>query len=109
MIDWDRVFQLQQEVGEEDFMDLVDIFLEDAGDAIKKLQPHSDEKGLEASLHYLKGCALNLGLKDLADLCQVGEALARQGKGGDVDIAPIVSCYEKSVGEFMSNINENDA
>ena len=79
MIDWARVTELQNEIGAEDFADVVLLFLEEADEVVAKLPGCTDAPSLEAALHFLKGSALNLGFQTLAQLCQTGERLAAMG------------------------------
>jgi hypothetical protein len=69
MIDWERVSALRAEIGEPDFTEVVDLFLAEAEEVVERLRRGRPDPTLEAELHFLKGSALNLGLRDLADLC----------------------------------------
>jgi histidine phosphotransfer protein HptB len=75
-IDWGRVAELRDEVGVENFDEVIALFLEEADDAIRQIQAETDPKLLESQLHFLKGAALNLGFSDLAALCQAQERQA---------------------------------
>ena len=109
MIDWDRVSQLQEEVGEDDFQEVVDMFLDEVNGEIDSITREQSSQELEAKLHFLKGAALNLGLKAFADLCRVGEDLARDGKKAEVDKAAIVTCYRASMEEFSTVLGSSAA
>lgn len=102
MIDWARVTELREEIGEEDFAEVVDLFLEEVDAVIQTLTPGMDD--LEAQLHFLKGSALNLGFDAFSALCQAGETAAGAGAGGDVDIASIRSVYTASRAEFATGL-----
>lgn len=108
MIDWDRVTQLQDEVGEDDFQEVVDIFLDEMNEELETLVPGMTAKELEAKLHSLKGAALNLGFSQFAELCRVGEETARGGQTDSIDTAAITSCYRASMEEF-SDIRSDGA
>lgn len=105
MIDWDRVSELRDEVGAEDFDEVVEIFLDEADAEVAKLPHLSDAPGIEALLHFLKGSALNLGLSEFADRCSAGERLARDG-GTRVDVAAIVACYDASKAELHDRLRQ---
>lgn len=108
MIDWDRVTQLQDEVGEDDFQEVVDIFLDEMNEEMETFSPGMTAQELEAKLHFLKGAALNLGLSQFAELCRVGEEAVRGGQTDTVDTASVVTCYHASIEEF-SAIRSDDA
>ena len=96
MIDWATVKTLRDEVGEEDFAEVVEIFLEEVAEMIDKLRTAPDIDTLGADLHALKGSALNLGLTPFADMCQSGETRAADGRAEEIAVIPILDCYEES-------------
>jgi HPt (histidine-containing phosphotransfer) domain-containing protein len=69
MIDWQRVAQLKEEVGAEDFGEVADLFLEEVAEGLAALQPECGPEIAAAQLHALKGAALNLGFAEFAGLC----------------------------------------
>jgi hypothetical protein len=83
VIDWERVNELRGEVGEDDFADVVTIFLEETGDILARMSGGQTIDSYRADLHLLRGSALNLGFADLAALChpmpgpQLGDDPAR--------------------------------
>ena len=95
MIDWDRVAELRAEVGEDDFAEVVLLFLEEADDVAHRLEHMTtpDAAQIARDLHSLKGAALNLGFRALAQLCQEGERLAASGDCA-VDTIAVVAAYE---------------
>ena len=99
MIDWSRVAELQDEIGTEDFADVVVLFLEEADEVVAKLPTCTDAPSLEAALHFLKGSALNLGFHTLAQLCQSGERRAAMGDAA-VDRAAVAQAYDASKAAF---------
>ncbi|MDP5219441.1 Hpt domain-containing protein [Ruegeria sp. 2205SS24-7] len=96
MIDWSRVAQLRDEVGEDDFEEVFDLFLEEVGEVIARLRVTPDHNTLERDLHFLKGGALSLGFKTFSTLCQNGEREAANGNADSVDIAEIIAEFENS-------------
>lgn len=95
MIDWTRVTELRDEIGAEDFDEVVEMFLDEADEVISRISPGDTAKSLEADLHFLKGAALNLGFADFAALCQDGERRSATGEVG-LDIAAVQICYALS-------------
>lgn len=71
MIDWLRMSELRDEIGQEGFDEVVDVFLEEAEEVVARLL-HAPVPTQE-DLHFLKGSALNLGFVSVAQLCQDGE------------------------------------
>jgi HPt (histidine-containing phosphotransfer) domain-containing protein len=104
MIDWIQVKQLEEDVGAEDFGEVVVIFLEEVEETIDKLRATSvmGDAELEPTMHFLKGSALNLGFKDFAEYCSIGEAKAKAGEGGEVALEQVVSLYDQSKTAFMA-------
>ena len=102
MICWDRVNELRGEVGSEDFLEVVDIFLEEVDEVIERLRSATDRASLESELHFLKGSSLNLGFKALGQLCSHGEKLARNNDLDALDTSEIFRTYEQSMAEFLA-------
>jgi histidine phosphotransfer protein HptB len=95
MIEWDRVNELRSEIGADDFAEVVELFLQEADEAISRLSNANGAAVLEADLHFLKGAALNLGFREFADLCQEGERRAAEGDSG-ADLAAVKASYQRS-------------
>ena len=101
MIDWDRVNELRDEVGEEDFLEVVEMFLEEVEEVMDRLH-QSSEGASEGDMHFLKGSALNLGFSGFADLCRDGEIRAKEGAETDLD--EIMQAYMDAKADFMKKI-----
>lgn len=105
MIDWARVAELRDEIGAEDFDEVVDLFLSEVSETIDQLPDAAkDTAELAARLHFLKGSALNLGFETLATLCQDGERAASTGAAATVDLAVIIESYGQSRTEFLREL-----
>lgn len=107
MIDWKRIKTLRDEIGEDDFPEVVEIFIEEVSKMIESLRTAPKLETLGADLHALKGSALNLGFGSFADMCQKGETAAADGRAAEIVIAPILQCYEDSRDIFLAGL-END-
>ena len=103
MIDWTRVGDLRREIGEDDFLEIVDVFLEEAEETVEHLLS-ADISDLGALLHSLKGTALNLGFADLAGLCAQGEAALAADSGGSVDRTAIDRSFRTSRTHFLETL-----
>jgi HPt (histidine-containing phosphotransfer) domain-containing protein len=106
MINWKQVKQLEQDIGAEDFQEVVEMFLEEVDEAVDNLRP---EPELEASdmasaLHFLKGSAANLGFQVFADCCSKGEALAEKDQALSVDLKQVIGLYDQSRHAFLADV-----
>ncbi|MBT4567996.1 MAG: hypothetical protein HOC45_08800 [Marinovum sp.] len=101
MINWDRVAELREEVGVDDFAEIIELFLEEVDAIINLLRDGQGLSDLEAHLHFLKGSALNLGFAQFADLCQTGETAAAQGRSDSVDLGAIITVYDSARAVFL--------
>lgn len=101
MIDWARVNELVDEIGAEDFDEVVELFLEEVGMAITGLQDAGgDARIVEEQMHFLKGAALNLGFDSLAQLCMQGEKSASEGRPEMITPQEVRQCFEASSALF---------
>ncbi|OED49499.1 Hpt domain-containing protein [Leisingera sp. S232] len=105
MIDWPRVSELREEVGPEDFGEVVEIFLEEVEEVIGKLDG-GNRSQLEQDLHFLKGSALNLGFETFSSLCLDGERRSAQGEADSVDVNAIVANFQASKSTFLTGLAE---
>ncbi len=105
MIEWSRVNELREEVGETDFKEVVDLFLEEVSEVLDRLSgPQGD---MAENLHFLKGCALSLGFEALAQLCEQCERQA--ASAAPVDVGAIVACFEQSRSKFLASLSQGAA
>lgn len=109
MIDWSRVAELREEIGPEDFSEVVEIFLEEVEGEIDALRGDGVQNDLEGTLHFLKGSALNLGFKEFSDLCQMGETAAAAGQMDQIDLPATVASFDRSKTEFLSGVERLSA
>lgn len=104
MIDWPRVHELRDEVGADEFDEVVDLFLEEVGSVIDRLRLSADPAALEGDLHFLKGSAQSLGFSAFSDLCQQGETQSAAGNARQVDMAAIIESFDLSKNVFFSQL-----
>lgn len=98
LLDKDRITILRADIGP-DFDDVAELFLDEIGGAIADLGSHESTHRLAAALHFVKGCALNLGFAMLARLCSEAEAGLTHGQT-TVDIPQITMVFEQSLAVF---------
>ena len=103
MINWSKVLELRNEVGAEDFDEVVELFLDEVDETISLLGQAN--RSLEHDLHFLKGSALNLGFEEFSELCRAGEAAAAAGHADTVDTGAVIASYQASRAAFL---NESD-
>lgn len=104
MISWERVSELRDEIGEEDFAEVAEMFMEEVEDVILRLGSGPAPETLEEELHSLKGSALNLGFRHLAELCQEDEKRAADRDFASIRLSTIFSAYEKSKQDFIDAV-----
>lgn len=105
MIDWNRLNELREEIGEDDFAEVVEIFLEEVEGSLDTLKEAPAGTSLRDLMHFLKGSSLNLGFSALADLCRIGESAAEAGGSDRIDRDAIIACYGASRELFQASAN----
>lgn len=104
MIDWTRTNTLKQEVGAEDFDEIIALFLEEVDAVITQLTDAPDPDTLGSNLHFLKGSAAGLGFSAFADQCQTGETMCAAGQMGEVNLSEILETYAASKRLFLEEL-----
>jgi len=69
MLDAARITELKQEVGLDDFVEVVGIFCEEVEEVLAEL-PQTPVTDIADKLHFLKGSALNIGMIGVGELCR---------------------------------------
>jgi histidine phosphotransfer protein HptB len=106
VIEWDRVAELRDEVGEDDFTEVVELFLEEVEGVLARLMAQPAPETLESELHFIKGSALNLGFAELALLCLEGERRARAGDTAAIDVGLVDETYRISKSLFLDGLHD---
>jgi HPt (histidine-containing phosphotransfer) domain-containing protein len=108
MIDWKQVVQLEEDVGQEDFAEVVTLFLDEVDTAIEPLKTPKDVPldTIESVMHFLKGSAYSLGFKVFGDYCSLGEKMAKSGSAAKVDLLQAVTLYEQSRAHFLREASQ---
>ena len=109
MIDWKRVEELKEEIGADGFVEVADMFLDEAEGAVRALLAGLPAKEVEEQLHFLKGSALNLGLSDLAAICQDGERKAAAGQAMQIDLAQVSTIWRASRAGLLGGLSDDRA
>jgi len=100
MLDWARIEELREEIGADDFAEVAEIFLDELEEVMERLQSGGTSEDTAEQLHFLKGCALNLGFSTMAQLASQGEAVVKGG--GTVDLAELMTAYGASRADFTA-------
>lgn len=101
MIDWNKVNELRDEVGAEDFGEVVELFLSEVEERLSQLGEPG--RSLEHDLHFLKGSAMNLGFSEFSKICAAGETAAAQGNDDDIQVPQVRATYRASRAEFLAS------
>ncbi len=104
MICWERVKELHGEIGAENFSEVVNLFLEEVEEALARLPQATKPREICEMLHFLKGCALNLGFAEFAEACLQAQARLTASQGAEFDGAALARCYRKSKAEFLRSV-----
>lgn len=100
MIDWKRVKELRDEVGEDGFGEIVELFLEEVEEVVHALDNSPGRARLQEQMHFLKGGAWNLGFAEFGAICADGERKCAAGLAGEVDLSQIAASYQASKAHF---------
>lgn len=105
MIDWERVLDLREEVGPEDFDEVIELFMSEVEECLDGLSSGAEPEKMEEDMHLLKGCALNLGFSQFAQLCQTGETAAAEKQAGSVDVDAVRLLFKQSQTTFATEMD----
>ncbi|MCC5960876.1 MAG: Hpt domain-containing protein [Rhodobacteraceae bacterium] len=97
MIDWDRVRELHGEIGEEAFEEVLTLFVEEVDDALARLRMADAADTRMAEFHFLKGAALNLGLREMANVCGRAEGMASEDIPTDEIRAGVLTDFPEAI------------
>jgi HPt (histidine-containing phosphotransfer) domain-containing protein len=104
MIDWTRVNDLREEIGDDSFAEVVELFLDEVEEVVMRLAAAPYPGSYEQDLHFLKGSAWNLGFASFGALCQDGERQAARGQAAAIDIRAVIDSYAASKALFIDGL-----
>ena len=67
MVDFARIKELRDEIGEEDMRAVLDIFRSEASEVIASIEGARDDATYQKAIHFLRSGALNLGLRSFSE------------------------------------------
>ena len=100
MIDWGRIEELRDEVGEDDLIEVIELFCEEMGEVLERL-PSAPQNDLLGHIHFLKGSAQNIGVCTVADMCKSIEEAIGNDPGFAPDISGLNSAFAESSGALL--------
>lgn len=100
MINWARVAELRDDFGEDGFAEVIEVFLDEVQTGQERLAAASSAEAMRAEFHFLKGAALNMGLDEVAALCERGEALSEQGQLAQTERDSTLALLRQDCAEF---------
>lgn len=104
MLDWNRINELRDEVGDAEFQLILEMFLDEVEEVMMRLS-HDNPGKLETDLHFLKGCAWNLGFSAFGALCNEGEREISDDKSVCIGIEELMACYSESKMALMRSLD----
>jgi len=103
MIDWDRLYELRSDIGEEDFADVAFLFVGEMEDELTRLKDAPASASV-ADFHALRGSAANLGFVAMAEACLRAEHAIKAGEAPD--IAALDTVFRQSLAEAAPKMPE---
>lgn len=103
MIDWGRIEELRSDFGEDDFLEIVSMFLGEVKTKLDDMSAASNPP-VSADFHFLKGSAANLGFCKFQAACAVAEQ-----SNSAVDLAEIKTLFIRSREVFLAEIEARKA
>ncbi len=99
MLNWQRVQELKDDLGEEDFQEIVSLFLEEVEEKLAALAANTKLE-LSDDLHFLKGSAANIGFESFRAMC---EQMEREPE--KFQMSELVSVYQDSKSAFLTRLD----
>ena len=99
MVNWDRISELREEVGEDDLSEVVLLFFEEVEEVLAILDAAAPIE-MPGHLHFLKGSALSIGFAAVSNRCEAEEARLKENPNAVPDIQGIRADYSASKTEL---------
>jgi hypothetical protein len=108
MLDWNRIHELRSEVGDDEFKLILELFLDEVETVLMRLKRRPVAR-LAADLHFLKGCAWNLGFRSFGMLCDEGEKLVAGRRSATFDLEAVIESYSLSKHQLSRTLAQEQA
>jgi HPt (histidine-containing phosphotransfer) domain-containing protein len=102
-IDWNHLNSLRDDIGAEDFADVVLLFFAEIGEKLDEMR-NSEDQPTPDDFHFLRGSAANLGFVDLVNACQRAESACLNGT--QPDLTAIMRTYEDALNRTRAEVPE---
>jgi len=102
-VDWDRMTSLRDDIGAEDFADILLMFVAEISEKLDGLTAN-DAAATEADFHFLRGSAANLGFAAMIIACERAEQACRTGQIPNVPA--VLRAFEDALQEARSQLPE---
>jgi len=99
MIEWQRVNELRDEVGNDDFPKIVTVFLDEVDEVIARITIRITQE----DMHFLKGSAWTLGFSDTGTLCREGEDMMKGRLPKTPALEPILTAFHAERAELLTD------
>lgn len=96
MVSWKRIDELRAEIGDEDFEEILTMFLSEVEESLGRMGNPIGIELLQEELHALRGAALNVGMQKVAMLCGDAEDAIKHGRQTAPDLAPVTEAFQAS-------------
>ena len=103
IVDWARINELRNDIGEEDFADVAMLFVAELTEHIDGLSANPSAASA-ADFHYLRGSAANLGFVALVEACSRAEEAC--GAGQPADVAAVRAAFDAALAEVAPQMPE---
>ncbi|RLJ41367.1 Hpt domain-containing protein [Litoreibacter meonggei] len=100
MLNWARVNELKDDLGEDDFYEITSLFLDEVEEKLAELSCQTPD-AFAAGLHFLKGSAANLGFESFRALCDEMENTPDVAQLGD-----LLTLYQQSKSVFLEGLQD---
>lgn len=101
MIDWNRLEDLRTDIGEEDFADVVHLFVSEMTEHLDRVASNP-QAATAADFHFLRGSAANMGFIAMADACRNAEMACLSCT--PPDLSAISDRFTRSLGAIAPRI-----
>jgi HPt (histidine-containing phosphotransfer) domain-containing protein len=105
-VDLDRLMSLRDDIGPEDFADVVLLFFAEIGETLDRMRADTAPRTAD-DFHFLRGSAANLGFLDMVNACEMAEAACI--RGDPPDLAMVVRSFEGALTLARSHVPDLSA
>lgn len=105
-IDHERLKALRDDIGEDDFAEVLSLFVSEIGEKLSDLAEIPD-RATQDDFHFLRGSAANLGFVAMVAACEDAEAACRAGE--TPALADVTAAFDTALAEAAPHLPELSA